>query len=187
MFDEKHAARPFLLSPPPSAQPYFPARHPAVPSRVTVTHTFEQYGLTTTRPQPLPALHSTQDSLCFFSVQHQFSPGFCRNKDEWNWPQTVTWFRVWGFDVSSGIRATFSCFLADVRALILIDYGWKVISPAHMWYPVSPWWSLHTHIKPSLGSVLRVKLDFVNSVVKALVLVQVLSATGGGVNENKLS
>lgn len=89
--------------------------------------------------------------------------------------------------MSSGIRATFSCFLADVKALILIGNGWKVISPAHMWCPVSPWWTLRTHIKPSLGSVHRVKLDFVNLVVQALVLVQVLGATGGGVNENKVS
>lgn len=65
MFDEKHAARPFLFFSP-LDQSYFPTRHPAVPSRVTVTHTFDQYELTTTRPQPLPALYSTRGSVRFF-------------------------------------------------------------------------------------------------------------------------
>lgn len=137
MFDEKHAARPFLLSSL-SAQSYFPARRPAVPSRVTVTHTFDQYELTTTRRQPLPALYPAQE-----------------------------------------------CFLADVKALILIDKGWKVISPAHHVVPIQTFtWRTH---KLNTSSVLRLKLDIVNLAGKVLVLILGQVPGPSGDSENKLS
>lgn len=64
-----------------------------------------------TAASPCPLFHSRVGQVFFFLLQHQFSPGFCCNRDKWNWAKPVTWFKLWGFDMLSEIWVTFFCFL----------------------------------------------------------------------------